>query len=86
MYVLVYVDDIIITGSSPTLLTGFIAVLASRFSLKDPTKLTYFLGVEVTRTSQGMHLMQKKYIVNLLLKTNMLDAKPVVTPMATSQF
>lgn len=84
VYILVYVDDIVITVSSPTLLDGVIHVLATRFSLKDPTYLRYFLGVEATRTSHGLHLMKRKYIQDLLLKTNMLDAKTVTTPMATS--
>lgn len=84
LYVLVYVDDIIITGSSSSLVTACIHVLASRFSLKEPTDLHYFLGIEVTHTSKGLHLMQKKYIVDLLTKMHMLDAKPVSTPQATS--
>lgn len=84
LYVLVYVDDIIITGSSSSLVTACIHVLASRFSLKEPTDLHYFLGIEVTRTNRGLHLMQKKYIVDLLSKCHMLDAKPVSTPQATT--
>ncbi|KAG7534176.1 Integrase catalytic core [Arabidopsis thaliana x Arabidopsis arenosa] len=82
VYTLVYVDDIIVTGSTPSLVTSFISTLSRRFSLKDPTDLTYFLGIEATRTSKGLHLMQRKYIIDLLVKTNMLDAKPVSTPMA----
>lgn len=84
IYALVYVDDIIITGSSTSLVMGFIHVLATRFSLKEPTDLVYFLGVEATRTTSGLHLMQRKYIIDLLTKTKMLDAKPVTTPMAVS--
>lgn len=45
-YALIYVDGIIITGSSTSLVTGFIHVLATQFSLKEPTDLMYFLGVE----------------------------------------
>lgn len=84
LYVLVYVDDIIITGSSSSLVDACIHVLSSRFSLKDPTDLHYFLGIEVTRTSSGLHLMQRKYIIDLLTKMHMLDAKPVSTPQATT--
>lgn len=83
VYILVYVDDIIVTGSSSALLNGVISVLSARFSLKEPTDLRYFLGIEATRTQHGMHLMQRKYIQDLLQKTNMLDAKEVTTPMAT---
>lgn len=84
LYILVYVDDIIITGSSSSLVSACIHVLASRFSLKEPADLHYFLGIEVTRTRSGLHLMQRKYIVDLLIKFHMLDAKPVSTPQATS--
>lgn len=45
--VLVYVDDIIVTGSSPKHISTFISYLASKFSLKDLGSLSYFLGVEV---------------------------------------
>lgn len=84
VYVLVYVDDIIITASNNTLLDGVIRVLSARFSLKNPTNLNYFLGIEVTRTTKGLHMMQRKYIQDLLSKTEMWDAKPVTSPMATS--
>uniref|UniRef100_A0A1J3HVA2 Retrovirus-related Pol polyprotein from transposon TNT 1-94 n=2 Tax=Noccaea caerulescens TaxID=107243 RepID=A0A1J3HVA2_NOCCA len=84
VFVLVYVDDIIVTGSTPTILRDFIATLSGRFSLKDPTDITYFLGIEANRTSRGLHLMQRRYVLDLLTKTNMLGAKPVTTPMAVS--
>ncbi|CAA7046959.1 unnamed protein product [Microthlaspi erraticum] len=82
VYTLVYVDDIFITGSNTTLIHRFIQELGNQFSLKDPTDLNYFLGIEATRTSKGLHLMQRKYILDLLAKTNMVDAKPVLTPLA----
>ncbi|CAE6075150.1 unnamed protein product [Arabidopsis arenosa] len=83
IYVLVYVDDIIIAGTT-SLVTAFNKSLAARFSLKDLGALSYFLGIEATRTSKGLHLMQRKYIIDLLTKTNMLEAKPVSTPMSPS--
>ncbi|KAL9840179.1 putative RNA-directed DNA polymerase [Arabidopsis thaliana] len=83
LYVLVYVDDIIITGDA-SLVKNFNVSLADRFSLKDLGALRYFLGIEATRTKKGLHLMQRKYITDLLAKTHMLDAKPISTPMATT--
>ncbi|XP_019084219.1 PREDICTED: myosin-17-like [Camelina sativa] len=76
VYVLVYVDDIIIASPLP-LVQKFNASLAARFSLKDLGPLSYFLGIEATRTSTGLHLMQRKYILDLLAKTKMLGAKPL---------
>ena len=84
LYILVYVDDIIVTGNTLSLVSACIQVLASRFSLKDPNNLHYFLGIEVTRTKSGLHMIQKKYIVDLLTKLHMLDAKPVSTPQAAT--
>lgn len=82
-YVLVYVDDIIVTGSDFAQVREVLSSFADRFSIKDPVDLHYFLGIEATRTPQGLHLMQRKYILDLLAKTNMTDAKPVMTPLAT---
>ncbi|XP_019086237.1 PREDICTED: uncharacterized protein LOC109126826 [Camelina sativa] len=83
-YVLVYVDDILITGSHGDQVSQFISHLRARFSLKDLGEMSYFLGLEATRTSKGLYLMQKKYIVDLLIKTNMLHSRPVMVPMASS--
>ena len=84
VYVLVYVDDILVTGNNNDAVSRVIAALGERFSLKDQGDVNYFLGIEVTRTSHGLHLMQRKYILDLLVKTNMFEAKPVATPMQTT--
>lgn len=87
LFVLVYVDDFVITGSHPHLVECFIKILGNRFSLKDLGELSYFLGIEAYRSSQGLLLTQQKYITDLLARTNMLDANPAPTaptPMATS--
>lgn len=47
-------------------------------------ELSYFLSIEAIRTKDGLHLNQRKYILVLLTKMNMQDAKPVTTPMATT--
>ena len=84
MYLLIYVDDIILTGSSDTLVSQFVDYLAQRFSLKDLGPLSYFLGVEVVPHRLGILLSQRRYIQDLLKRTNMADAKPVLTPLPTS--
>ncbi|KAJ4755932.1 polyprotein [Rhynchospora pubera] len=81
--VLVYVDDIIITGDNQGLINTCIAHLHTQFAIKDLGSLHYFLGIAVTTTSEGLHLSQSKYIHDLLQKTNMLNAKPTTTPIAT---
>ncbi|RVW25345.1 Retrovirus-related Pol polyprotein from transposon RE1 [Vitis vinifera] len=84
LYLLVYVDDIIITGNNVEAAQTFIQQLSQRFSLKDLGPLTYFLGVEVTSHTNGLFLSQRKYIVYLLNRTHMTEAKPAHTPLATS--
>lgn len=84
IYVLVYVDDIIITGNTVGAVQDFITKISQRFSLKDLGPLTYFLGVEVTPTQDGLFLSQRKYISDLLTRTHMSQAKPALTPLATS--
>lgn len=80
IYILVYVDDIVITGNNSSMVEQ---VIANRFSVKDMGDLSYFLGIEVLRT-KGLHLNQKKYIHDLLAKMNMHDVKPVTTPITPS--
>jgi hypothetical protein len=84
-YLLVYVDDLVITGNNPTLVTTFIQQLGDMFSLKDMGPLHFFLGVEVIPTKAGLFLTQHKYIRELLANSNMSGAKDISTPLSTSQ-
>jgi histone deacetylase 1/2 len=84
-YVLVYVDDILITGSSPQLITDLIHKLKSQFALKQLGEVDYFLGIEVKHMpSGGLLLHQSKYIRDLLSKTNMENCKPIGSPMVAN--
>ena len=62
----------------------FVDRLAHRFSLKDLGPLSYFLGVEVVPHKNGILLSQRRYIMDLLTRTNMSGANPVQTPLPTS--
>lgn len=84
-YVLVYVDDILITGNSSTNIHTLKHNLNKIFSLKDLGLLHYFLGIEVKYKDSGdIHLCQKKYIQDLLTRAHMDKAKPINTPMVTN--
>ncbi|RVW39612.1 Retrovirus-related Pol polyprotein from transposon RE1 [Vitis vinifera] len=48
---------------------------------KDLGKLKYFLGIEIAQSSSGVVLSQRKYALDILEETGMLDCKPVDTPM-----
>uniref|UniRef100_A0A2N9FI51 Reverse transcriptase Ty1/copia-type domain-containing protein n=1 Tax=Fagus sylvatica TaxID=28930 RepID=A0A2N9FI51_FAGSY len=84
MYVLIYVDDIIITCSQSSAIDDLLKSLTADFAVKDLGNLNFFLGVEVIPNPQGAMLSQQRYILDLLTRTKMVDAKPVITPMASS--
>uniref|UniRef100_A0A2N9HYA6 Reverse transcriptase Ty1/copia-type domain-containing protein n=1 Tax=Fagus sylvatica TaxID=28930 RepID=A0A2N9HYA6_FAGSY len=79
-YLLFYVDDIVLTSNTLAYLDQLIKSLSSIFELKDLGNLSYFLGLQVTRTSQALYLSQTKYATNLLHKHHMFDTKPAKTP------
>ena len=82
IYMLVYVDDIIVTGDNAQVVNQFIQCLAARFSLKDLGSLTHFLGIKVqTHSGGGLLLSQKRYILDLLQRNNMANVKPTPTPL-----
>ncbi|KAK8686257.1 hypothetical protein V6N13_125284 [Hibiscus sabdariffa] len=83
-YVLVYVDDIVITGSSDSDIEEVVKQLGAKFSLKDLGALHYFLGFEVTRCDDAILLSQKKIIRELLVKTHMDKANLVPAPMLST--
>ena len=84
MFILIYVNDIIITSSSTSAIDNLLSSLQTDFAVKDLGSLHYFLGIEVIRNTAGILLSQKRYILDLLKCTHMLDAKPVSSPMASS--
>lgn len=59
LYILVYVDDIILTGNNQHHLNLFITLLSNRFSLKDLGTLSYFLGIEAHYSPKGLLLTQR---------------------------
>ena len=73
IYLLVYVDDIIITGNHSATIRAFISRLNTEFAIKDLGRLNYFLGLEVTYTDSGLFLSQTKYAQDILLRAGMLD-------------
>ena len=66
---IVYVDDIIVTGNDTTELENVRKRLAKEFEIKELGQLKYFLGMEVARNSKGIALTQRKYALDLLKKT-----------------
>ncbi|KAK8560971.1 hypothetical protein V6N13_026406 [Hibiscus sabdariffa] len=84
VYLLVYVDDIVITGNDDVEVQEVISSLNKEFSLKDLGELNYFLGIEVSYDDDGLVLSQKKYIRELLLRSGLEAAKGLPTPMISN--
>ena len=82
VYLLVYINDIVMTSNCPQFLSSLIVQLGTAFELKDLGPLHYFLGLQITWTSKGLFLSQSKYAQDLLLKLNMQSFKPAYTPCA----
>ena len=84
VYILIYVDDIVITGSSTAQITQLIAALHTEFPVKDLGKLHYFLGIEVSYTADGIFLSQNWYALDLIHQAGLHTSNPCKTPMALS--
>ena len=85
LFVLIYVDDIIITGYVPTDIIALISTLSSVFSLKDLGPLHHFLGIDISTLQDGsLHLSQRNYVQSLLQRTQMLESHPQPTSMITN--
>lgn len=72
--VLVYVDNLIITGNDPAAILSFKKHLNSYFHMNDFGLLKYFSGIEVARNSKGIYLCQQKYTLDILTYAGLLDA------------
>ncbi|KAH9803317.1 reverse transcriptase Ty1/copia-type domain-containing protein [Citrus sinensis] len=80
--ILIYVDDVIITGNNEKEIQSIINNLSSKFALKDLGNLHYFLGIEVQQFTHDIFLSQAKYTKDHLSKARMQDCSPINTPMA----
>ena len=81
---IVYVDDIIITGDDIEGIQVSKQQLGLEFVTKDLGRLKYFLGMEVARSREGIFVNQKKCILDLLHEIGMLGCKPADTPIEPS--
>lgn len=85
MYVLVYVDDIIVTSSSGYAISALLRDLNNFFAIKDLGDLHFFLGIEVKKLNDGLLLTQEKYATDLLDKVGMRHCKSAPTPLSSSE-
>ena len=81
LILLLYVDDILLKCSSTTLVSTSIQILSSKFAMKDLGQIHHFLGIEISQTSDGLHLSQSHYALTILERANTVHCKPISTPL-----
>lgn len=82
--VLVYVDDMLVTGSSLEVVEETKRYLSQSFKMKDLGELKYFLGIEFVKFDKGILMHQRKYSLKLISEVGVSAAKPFVTPIDTN--
>ena len=84
MDLLVYVDDLVLTGNDAHTCAQFKTYLSKCFHIKDLGALKYFLGVEEARGPTWLFLCQCKYALEIIDECRMLGSKPVEFLMETN--
>jgi hypothetical protein len=85
IFLLVYVDDIIVASSSQADTNALLRNLERDFALKDLGDLHYLHGIEVKRQGGDLLLKQERYVTEVLQRVNMMDCKAVATPLPSSE-
>jgi hypothetical protein len=79
--IIIYVDDLIITGNSDTYIFDLKKLLKQKFEMKDLRELRYFLGIKVIQSPKGTWLLQKQYALNKLTEYWMTGCKLISIPL-----
>jgi Reverse transcriptase (RNA-dependent DNA polymerase) len=79
--VLIYVNDIIITGDNLKKIKRVKMQLKEKFDIKDLRLLKYFLGIEIAHSPKRLFTSQRKYTLDLLRETEKIGCKPTSTPI-----
>jgi hypothetical protein len=85
IYMLIYVDDIIVVSSSSDATDALLRDLSKEFALKDLGDLHFFLGIEVHKIRDGLLLNQAKYAQDILARVNMQNCRASTTPLSSSE-
>lgn len=81
IYLVIYVDDIGITGDDSDRIHWLKSHLQSQFQMKDLDPLKYFLGIEVAQSTSCIAISQRKYVLGILIEIGMLNCRPCDTAM-----
>jgi hypothetical protein len=80
-YLLLYVDDIVLTTSSAVFLKHIIEALQREFAMIDMGQLRHFLGISVTHSADCLFLSQRQYTQDILERAGMSACRPCSTPV-----
>ena len=78
VFIVIYVDDLIITGDSDADIFDLKKLLKQKFEMKDLGELRYFLGIGVIQSPKGIWLLQRQYALNKLSEYGMMGCKPIL--------
>eukprot|EP00253_Pinus_taeda_P030043 PITA_30043 len=83
IYLVLYVDDMLLVGNDKELIQDLKIHLSSKFDMKDLGATNYILGMDIKRdlAKRKLWLNQRKYVKTILLRFNMQDSKPVKVPI-----
>ncbi|XP_019173230.1 PREDICTED: uncharacterized protein LOC109168700 [Ipomoea nil] len=85
LFLLVYVDDIILMGNDATLINTFLHRLSAAFKILDLGTPGFFLGIEMLSAGNDVVLSQRRYMTDLLGRAGMADCKPLSTPAVVTK-
>jgi len=80
VYLIVDVDDIVITKNDATWISQLMEHLSKYFQIKNLGCLKNFLGIEVTQSKESVAISQRNYALNILKDAGMIDGRPVDSP------
>ena len=83
--ILVYVDDLLITGNNEVLIQEAKDILHHNFKMKDLGELRYFLGIEFARSKKGILMNQRRYALELVAECGLSGGKVTTTPLEQNQ-
>jgi len=84
LFVQVCVDDIIFGSTNDTMCQELSKLMQGEFEMPLMGELTFFLGLQIKQTCDGIFISQTKYAIELLKKFDMQDCKSISTPMASA--
>ncbi|XP_019161015.1 PREDICTED: uncharacterized protein LOC109157618 [Ipomoea nil] len=85
VFLLVYVDDIIMMGNDSALIDTLLRQLSTAFKIRNLGTPGFFLGIETLTTDSGLLLTQRRYMHDILQRAGMTDCKPLATPAAVTK-